>query len=63
MKYLDNSCSTTKNSISKDTIDKITMSCNEKFATNKDYQLAEEYDYGHLILCVIDSVFSISVRY
>jgi hypothetical protein len=63
MKDLDNSCSTRKNSISKDTIDKITMSCNEKFVNKKDYQLAEEYDYGHLILCVIDSVFSISVRY
>jgi hypothetical protein len=39
------------------------MTCNEIFADNKDYKLADENDYGHLSLCVIDSVFSIGVRY
>lgn len=59
----DNPCSRTNSVITPDIIDKITDVCNGIFANNKDYQLADEYDYGHLILCVIDSVFSIGVRY
>ncbi len=44
-------------------IDKVTSVCSELFADKKDYKLPEEYDYGHLPLCVIDSVFSIGVKY
>jgi hypothetical protein len=63
MNHHDNPCNRTNNIITNETIDKITKVCNVIFANNKDYQLADEYDYGHLILCVIDSVFSIGVRY
>jgi hypothetical protein len=63
MKHRDNECSSPKNSISEDTIEKVTVACKEILSNNKDFQLAEEYDYGHLVLCVIDSVFSIGVRY
>ena len=63
MNYHDNPCHRTNSVITNETIDKITNFCNGIFANNKDYQLADEYDYGHLILCVIDSVFSIGVRY
>jgi hypothetical protein len=63
MNNLDYTCSKTNIAITNDTIDKVTKVCNEIFANNKEYQLTDEYDYGHLILCVIDSVFSIGVRY
>ena len=63
MNHRDNPCNRTNSIITNDTIDKITKVCNGIFVNNKDYQLADEYDYGHLILCVIDSVFSIGVRY
>ena len=63
MNHHDNPCNRMNSVITNDTIDKITKVCKVIFADNKDYQLADEYDYGHLILCVIDSVFSIGVRY
>jgi hypothetical protein len=44
-------------------IEKVTTFCSEQFADKKDYVLPDEYNYGHLPLCVIDSVFSIGVRY
>jgi hypothetical protein len=37
--------------------------CIELFKENINDPLPEEYDYKNLALCVIDSVFSISVRY
>ncbi|WP_281227789.1 hypothetical protein [Flavobacterium aquiphilum] len=44
-------------------IEKATEFCNEIFADKKNYELAPEYYYSHLPLCVIDSVFSIGVKY
>jgi hypothetical protein len=44
-------------------IDKVETFCYEQFADKKDFVLPDEYSYGHLPLCVIDSVFSIGVRY
>jgi hypothetical protein len=46
-----------------ETIEKVEAFCSEKFADKKDFVLQDEYNYGHLPLCVIDSVFSIGVRY
>jgi len=45
------------------TIEKVEAFCCDKFADKKDFVLQDEYNYGHLPLCVIDSVFSIGVRY
>ena len=61
MSHHSNPCNRSNSIITNDTIDKITKVCNGILANNKDYQLADEYDYGHIILCVIDSVFSESV--
>jgi hypothetical protein len=44
-------------------IEKTTSFCVEIFADKKNYSLPEEYNYSHLPLCVIDSVFSIGVKY
>jgi hypothetical protein len=44
-------------------IEKTTDFCVEFFADKKNYILPEEYSYSHLPLCVIDSVFSIGVKY
>jgi hypothetical protein len=44
-------------------IEKVENFCSEKFANKKDFVLPDEYNYGHLPLCVIDSIFSIGVRY
>jgi hypothetical protein len=44
-------------------IEKTTGFCVEIFADKKNYILPEEYNYSHLPLCVIDSVFSIGVKY
>ncbi len=44
-------------------IEKISTFCNEIFVDKKDFKLQEEYNYGHLSLCVIDSIFSIGVKY
>lgn len=44
-------------------IEKVEAFCSEKFADKKDFILQDEYNYGHLPLCVIDSIFSIGVRY
>lgn len=49
--------------MNKDIIDKVTNVCNGLFTDRKNYKLPDEYDYGHLPLCVIDSVFSIGVKY
>jgi hypothetical protein len=62
MNHQANPCLIINIGITNDTIDKLTKVCNILFANNKDYQLADEYDYGHLILCLIDSLFSIGVR-
>lgn len=37
--------------------------CREIFQDKKDYELPSEFHYKHLPLCVIDSVFSIGVKY
>jgi|WetSurMetagenome_2_1015567.scaffolds.fasta_scaffold31531_2 hypothetical protein len=63
MSHYSNPCNRSNSIITNDIIDKITKVCNGILANNKDFQLADEYDYGHLVLCVIDSVFSIGVRY
>lgn len=44
-------------------IEKVETFCSKKFADKKDFALPDEYNYGHLPLCVIDSIFSIGVRY
>lgn len=44
-------------------IEKVETFCSAQFADKKDYVLQDEYNYGHLPLCVIDSVFSIGVKY
>lgn len=44
-------------------IEKVETFCSAQFADKKDFILPDEYNYGHLPLCVIDSVFSIGVRY
>lgn len=44
-------------------IEKTTSFCNEIFADKKNYILPDEFNYSHLPLCVIDSVFSIGVKY
>jgi hypothetical protein len=44
-------------------IEKTTSFCIEIFADKKNYTLPDVYNYSHLPLCVIDSVFSIGVRY
>lgn len=44
-------------------IDKVSASCLQIFADNKEYKLPQEYYYSHLPLCVIDAVFSIGVNY
>jgi len=49
--------------MNKEIIEKVTKSCNEIFADQKNYELPDEFNYGHLPLCVIDSVFSIGVNY
>ncbi|TRX37981.1 hypothetical protein FNW52_03525 [Flavobacterium sp. ZT3R18] len=49
--------------MNKEIIEKVTKSCNEIFADQKNYKLPDEYNYGHLPLCVIDSIFSIGVKY
>lgn len=49
--------------MNEETIEKVETFCCEKFADKKDFVLQDEYNYGHLPLCVIDSVFSIGVRY
>lgn len=47
----------------KEIIEKVTKFCNENFSDKKNYVLQDEYHYGHLPLCVIDSIFSIGVKY
>jgi hypothetical protein len=42
---------------------KVESFCSEIFADKKDFILPDEYNYGHLPLCVIDAVFSIGVKY
>ncbi|MGG7035768.1 MAG: hypothetical protein ACI7YS_11340 [Flavobacterium sp.] len=42
---------------------KVTEFCNEIFEDKKEYELPSEFHYRHLPLCVIDSVFSIGVKY
>lgn len=49
--------------MNKEIIIKATAFCNEIFADKKDYKLPEVYYYKHLPLCVIDSIFSIGVKY
>ncbi|MFV8335119.1 hypothetical protein ACNQF7_03415 [Flavobacterium sp. RSP29] len=49
--------------MNKEIIEKTTKFCNKIFADKKDYKLPDEFNYGHLPLCVIDSVFSIGVKY
>lgn len=49
--------------MNKEIIGKVTEFCVENFADKKDYKLPDVYDYGHLPICVIDSVFSIGVKY
>jgi len=49
--------------MNREIIEKVTKSCNEIFAAQKNYELPDEFNYGHLPLCVIDSVFSIGVNY
>jgi len=49
--------------MNKEIIEKTTKFCNEIFADKKDYKLPDEFNYGHLPLCVIDSIFSIGVKY
>jgi hypothetical protein len=44
-------------------INKVVSFCCRVFADKKNYDLTEEYYYTHLPLCVIDSVFSIGVKY
>ena len=44
-------------------IEKTTNFCAEIFADKKNYILPDEFNYSHLPLCVIDSVFSIGVKY
>lgn len=44
-------------------IEKVEDFCSVQFADKKDFDLQAEYNYGHLPLCVIDSVFSIGVKY
>lgn len=44
-------------------IEKTTSFCSEIFADKKQYILPDEFNYSHLPLCVIDSVFSIGVKY
>jgi hypothetical protein len=44
-------------------IEKVEAFCSQQFAGKKDFVLPDAYNYGHLPLCVIDSVFSIGVRY
>lgn len=44
-------------------IEKTTNFCTESFADKKNYILPDEFNYSHLPLCVIDSVFSIGVKY
>ncbi|CAM3055438.1 hypothetical protein [Flavobacterium frigoris] len=44
-------------------IEKTTSFCIEIFADKKNYILPDEFNYSHLPLCVIDSVFSIGVKY
>ena len=44
-------------------IEKVETFCSAQFADKKDFVLQDEYNYGHLPLCVIDSVFSIGVKY
>lgn len=49
--------------MNKEIIIKTTAFCNEIFADKKDYELPSVYYYKHLPICVIDSVFSIGVKY
>lgn len=49
--------------MNQDIISKTTAFCNEIFSDKKDYELPEVYYYKHLPLCVIDSIFSIGVKY
>ena len=49
--------------MNKEIIEKVTKSCNAIFADQKNYELPDEFNYGHLPLCVIDSIFSIGVNY
>lgn len=44
-------------------IDQVTSACTRIFFDKKNYQLPEEFNYAHLPLCVMDSVFSIGVKY
>ncbi len=44
-------------------IEKVETFCSAQFADKKEFVLQDEYNYGHLPLCVIDSVFSIGVKY
>jgi len=44
-------------------IEKVENFCSVQFADKRDFVLQDEYNYGHLSLCVIDSVFSIGVKY
>ena len=44
-------------------IEKTTKFCTEIFADKKNYILPDEFNYSHLPLCVIDSIFSIGVKY
>jgi hypothetical protein len=46
-----------------ETIENIRKFCNINFADKKNYVLQDEYNYSHLPLCVIDSIFSIGVKY
>jgi hypothetical protein len=49
--------------MSSEIIEKTTSFCSEIFADKKKYILPDEFNYSHLPLCVIDSVFSIGVKY
>ncbi len=49
--------------MNKEIIIKATAFCNEIFADKKNYELPDVYYYKHLPLCVIDSIFSIGVKY
>ncbi|MFA9189801.1 hypothetical protein AAGV28_00330 [Flavobacterium sp. FZUC8N2.13] len=49
--------------MNKEIVIKTTAFCNEIFADKKDYELPSVYSYKHLPICVIDSVFSIGVKY
>jgi hypothetical protein len=44
-------------------IETLSHHCETIFADKKNYELQSEYNYAHLGLCVIDSIYSIGVKY